>query len=387
MVNRHYSRLEHTIVDVDNKPSAPSSQKPPMIHPTMHAVKRASALFLLFAIALIHVGCNNAQSKSPEEEEEEEIQAVPVEAAYASKGDISAFFTGTASLEAEEEATVATKAQGVVTKIFVEEGDFVREGQAMAQLDGERLALELARAEVALEKLKREYERNDELYSKQLISIDEYERIKSDFETQQAAYNLAKLELDYTTVRAPIAGIVSMRMIKVGNTLQMNEPTFMISDFDPLLAVMHAPERELGKLAVNQKALLLVDALPGEHFEGKIKRISPIVDATTGTFKVTIEVNDKSRQLKPGMFGRVQIIFDTRLQTLLVPKEAVIEEDDDISVYIVQGDSQAFRKTVTRGYVDERFAEILSGIDEGAQIITAGQGSLRDSTKVEVIEQ
>ena len=204
--------------------------------------------------------------------------------------------------------------------------------------------------------------------------------------TQQAAYNLAKLEVDYTTVRAPIAGIVSMRMIKVGNTLQMNSPTFMISDFDPLLAIMHAPERELGKLSVGQDALLIVDALAGGQFEGKIKRISPIVDATTGTFKVTIEVKDKSRQLKPGMFGRVQIVYDTHKETLLVPKEAVIVEDDEVALYIVQGDSQAFRKTVTRGYEDERFAEIIDGLEDGAQIITAGQGSLRDSAKVEVID-
>ena len=337
--------------------------------------------FLLFAT--YQLGCNSAQSQPPEEEEE--VPAVPVEAALATRGDISAFFSGTASLEAEEEATVATKANGVVTKIFVEEGDQVRSGQALAKLDGERLALELARIEVNLNKLKKEHERNEELFKKQLISVEVYERVKSEYETQQAAYNLAKLELDYTTVRAPISGVVSQRFIKVGNTLQMNEPTFMISDFDPLLAVMYAPEKELGKLKVNQEAKLAVDALSDTYFSGKIKRISPVVDATTGTFKVTIEVQDKSGQLKPGMFGRVRIVYDTHTGTLLVPKEAVIEEDSKVSLYVVQ-DSQAFRKIIDRGYVDDRYVEILNGLDEGAQIITAGQGSLRDSARVEVIK-
>ena len=350
----------------------------------MQSLSRLAYLVLLLLFATYQLGCSNAQSKTPEEEEEE-APPVPVEAAFVETGSISAFFTGTASLEAEEEASVATKANGVVTKIFVEEGDFVREGQALAKLDGERLALELARTEVSLEKLKREYERNEELFKKQLISVEEYERVKSEYDTQQAAYNLAKLELDYTTVRAPISGIIAQRFIKVGNTLQMNSPTFHISDFDPLLAVMHVPERELGKLEVNQQSELTVDALQGTVFNGKIKRISPIVDATTGTFKVTIEVQDKSRQLKPGMFGRVNIVYDTHSATLLVPKEAVIEEDDEISLYVVQ-DSQAFRKTIERGYVDERYVEILNGVEEGAQIITAGQGSLRDSAKVEVID-
>ena len=351
----------------------------------MHHLSRFNSLLLLLLIAAYQLGCSNAESKSPEEEETEVVPSVPVEAASVTRGDISAYFTGTASLEAEEEANVATKTSGVVTKIYVEEGDFVREGQALAKLDGERLALELARTEVSLNKLKREYERNEDLYEKQLISVEEYERVKSEYDTQQAAYNLAKLELDYTTVRAPISGIISQRFIKVGNTLQTNEPTFMISDFDPLLAVMYVPERELGKLSVNQPAYLSVDALQGTAFNGKIKRISPIVDASTGTFKVTIEVMDESRQLKPGMFGRVQVIFDTHQEAMLVPKEAIIEEDDEISVYVVQ-DSIAVRTLVEKGYDDEQYVEILSGIDVGAQIITAGQGSLRDSSKVEVID-
>ncbi len=350
----------------------------------MYRLSRLVYLLTLLLFATYQVGCSNANSQPPEEEEEE-VPAVPVEAAVATRGNISAFFTGTASLEAEAEANVATKASGVVTKIFVEEGNYVREGQALAKLDGERLALELARTEVTLNKLKREYERNEELYKKQLISVEEYERVKSDFDAQQAAFNLAKLELDYTTVRAPISGIISQRFIKVGNTLQMNEPTFMISDFDPLLAIMHAPERELGKLKVNQEAQLLVDALSGTVFGGKIKRISPIVDATTGTFKVTIEVQDESHVLKPGMFGRVQIVYDTHDATLLVPKEAVIEEDSEVSLYVIE-DNQAFRKMVDRGYIDDRYVEILTGIEEGTQIITAGQGSLRDSARVEVIE-
>ncbi|MEZ4698917.1 MAG: efflux RND transporter periplasmic adaptor subunit [Rhodothermales bacterium] len=343
-----------------------------------------ASLLLMAFVLTASSGCSGeAQSKAPEDEKEEET-SIPVEAVTASMGPISAYYTGTASLEAEEEASVATKAGGVVTQLFVEEGQYVKAGQALAQLDGERLALELARSEVNLNKLKREHERNTGLYEKQLISVEEYERIRSDFEAQQAAYNLAKLELDYTTIRAPISGIIAQRHIKVGNTLRINDPAFHISDFDPLLAVMYAPERELGKLRVGQEARLSVDALAQNVFSGTIKRISPIVDPETGTFKVTIEVRDASKQLKPGMFGRIQIVYDTRESTLLVPKEAVVEEDEVASVYIVQN-GEAFRKTVERGYNDSRHFEILSGIVEGDTVITAGQASLRDSSRVDVI--
>ncbi len=337
----------------------------------------------LIAFSLSNTSCSSdAQSKSPEEEEE--APAVPVEAATVETGEIAAFYTGTASLEAEEEALVVAKTGGVAIEILAEEGQYVEEGQALVKLDDERLTLELSRAEAALSKLHRDYERNDELFQKNLISAVEYERVKSDYETQKAARDLAQLEVTYATVRAPFSGIISERLIKKGNMVATHAPTFRLTDFDPLLAVMHVPERELNKLRKGQRAELRLDALYGEVFTGFIKRISPIVDPTTGTFKVTIEVRDRSRQLKPGMFGRIRIVYDTREDVLLVPKEAILAEDDESAVYVVR-DSMAYRQVVETGYSNDAHMEIISGIEAGDVIITTGQNSLRDSSKVEVI--
>ena len=337
----------------------------------------------LIAFSLSNTSCSSdAQSKSPEEEEER--PAVPVEAATVETGEIAAFYTGTASLEAEEEALVVAKTGGVAIEILAEEGQYVEEGQALVRLDDERLTLELSRAEAALSKLHRDYERNDELFQKNLISAVEYERVKSDYETQKAARDLAQLEVTYATVRAPFSGIISERLIKKGNMVATHAPTFRLTDFDPLLAVMHVPERELNKLRKGQRAELRLDALYGEVFTGVIKRISPIVDPTTGTFKVTIEVRDRSRQLKPGMFGRIRIVYDTRADVLLVPKEAILAEDDESAVYVVR-DSMAYRQVVETGYSNDAHMEIISGIEAGDVIITTGQNSLRDSSKVEVI--
>ena len=343
---------------------------------------------LLFSIALVALSLsttscsNDAQSKSPEEPEE--TPARPVEASTVATGDIAAFFTGTASLEAEEEALVVAKTGGVVMEIFAEEGQYVKQGQRLAKLDDERLTLEMSRSEAALAKLKRDYERNEELFQKSLISAEEYERIKSDYETQKAARDLAQLELNYTTVVAPFSGIVSERLIKRGNMVATHAPTFRLTDFDPLLAILHVPERELNKLQKGQRAELRLDALYGEVFTGAIKRISPIVDPTTGTFKVTVEVRDRSRQLKPGMFGRVRIVYDTREDVLLVPKEAILAEDDESAVYVIR-DTMSFRQLVETGYSDDAHMEVLSGIETGDVVITTGQNNLRDSTKVEII--
>ncbi|NBC18404.1 MAG: efflux RND transporter periplasmic adaptor subunit [Bacteroidetes bacterium] len=340
-------------------------------------------LCALLVVSLSQTGCSNdAQSKAPEEEED--APAVPVEAATAENGAISAYYTGTASLEAEDEAMVVARASGVVEQIFVEEGNYVKAEQPLAKLDDDRLTLELERAQMELDKQQRVFERTKGLYDKNLVSEEEFETAKSNFETAQAARDLAQLDVEYTTIRAPFSGVVSERMIKAGNMVGTHEAAFRLTDFDPLLAVMHVPERELNKLRTGQTATLRLDALPDQTFTGTIDRISPVVDPETGTFKVTVEVRDESRTLKPGMFGRVRIVYDTHDGAILIPKAAVEAEDDAASVFVVRDDS-AFRQVVQTGFQDDQHIEITEGLTPGDVVVTTGQSSLRDSTKVEVI--
>jgi RND family efflux transporter MFP subunit len=339
---------------------------------------------LLVALAVGLGGCSSDAQSKDAGAPDETTTAVPVEVASVDVGEASAFFSGTASLEAEEEATVVARVGGVVEEILVEEGTPVRAGQALARLDDERLRLEVERANVELAKLERVYERTQTMHEKQLISTEQFEQIRSDYETQKVARDLAQMQLEYTTVRAPISGVVSTRHIKTGNMIRENDPAFRITDFDPLRAVMHVPERELNKLREGQAATLRFDALPGEVFSGRVKLISPTVDPETGTFRAIVEVRDPSRQVKPGMFGRVQIQYDQRDNALLIPKQAVLEEDDEAAVFVIQ-DSVAVRRAVTTGYADGDRIEILDGVTRGERIVITGQATLQDSARVEVI--
>jgi membrane fusion protein (multidrug efflux system) len=142
----------------------------------------------------------------------------------------------------------------------------------------------------------------------------------------------------------------------------------------------------MGKLRAGQPAGITVDAISGAEFSGRIARISPVVDPTTGTIKVTVEVRDPSRQLKAGMFGRVNIVYDVHANALLAPKGAVLAEDAESAVFVVQ-DSVAYRKVVKTGYVNGAHIEILRGLQAGDKIVTIGQGGLKDSSRVEVISR
>jgi membrane fusion protein (multidrug efflux system) len=345
-------------------------------------------IFCLIAISVLALGqfgCGK-DSQSKTKDEKDASAAIPVEVAQVEKGEVAAFFTGTATLEAEAEALVVAKVPGVVKAVYVEEGSIVRAGQVLAKLEDEKLALQLAQAEATLRKLENDFRRNEELFNKNLISAEIHQRSKFEYESQKASYELAKLELDYAAIRAPISGVVAQRLIKVGNMLAVNAPSFRVTDFDPLLAVLYVPEREISKLQVGHRASLTVDAIAGAEFSGRIARISPVVDPSTGTVKVTVEAHDPSKQLKSGMFGRVNIVHDVHTNTLMVPKEAVLAEDAESAVFIVQ-DSLAYRKVVKTGYANATHVEITSGLNLGETIVTTGQAGLKDSARVALISK
>lgn len=311
---------------------------------------------------------------------------IPVETSLAETGSIAAFYSGTATLEADQESTVVTKTQGVVLEIIAEEGDVVKTGDVLARLEDDRPRLEMDRAKADMSRLENDYKRNEEVYAKQLVSSEVYERVKFEYEQERANYKLAELELSYTRIRAPIDGVVSQRMIKVGNLVQENTVVFRVTDFDPLLAVLYIPERELPIIALGQPVHLLVDALKGQRFQGEVLRISPVVDPSTGTFKVTAAIRDESQRLRPGMFGRVNIVHDVRDNAVLLIKSALIAEAGETAVFVVE-DGKAHRRLVETGYTDGGKIEILSGLDSGAQVVTAGHASLKDGARVEVITE
>ncbi|MCA1802715.1 MAG: efflux RND transporter periplasmic adaptor subunit, partial [Rhodothermaceae bacterium] len=151
------------------------------------------------------------------------------------------------------------------------------------------------------------------------------------------------------------------------------------------LAILHVPEHEIGKIRPGQKVSLNMDARSGEGFTGRVDRVSPVIDRSTGTAKVTVHVNDDTGLLKPGMFARVSIIHSVNQNTLIIPRQAIMSEDGRVSAYVIQ-DSIAVRKRITTGFTNGMYIEVLDGVTEGDQVVTVGQASLRDTSRIEVIQ-
>lgn len=335
-----------------------------------------------FACVLLLTACEQAEEKS----DEEETPPIPVEISAPTRGDIFATYTGTAPIEALAEADVIAKVDGEVRALHVEEGDMVRQGQVLATLDGDRLRLELSESQARLRKMQRDFQRNKELQDKGLISEGDFERIQYDLEALQASYNLASLELDYTQIRAPIDGVVSERYLKLGNTIKTGDPVFRVTSLDPLVAYLFVPEREFRQIAAGQLVSIDIDALPGQAVAATVTRISPIVDPETGTFKITIEMSSAEHRIKPGMFGRMSIVYDKHEDVLQVPRSSIIETVTSTSVFVVE-EEIGIRKPVETGFSANGMVEITSGLTDDESVITVGHVGLKNEAKVFVINR
>lgn len=339
-------------------------------------------LILLISVLIILQACNGEEMT---ENTENNTPIIPVEVSNVSRGNISAYYSNTATLEAEQEATVVSKVRGIIEEIYVEEGDRVQAGQVIAKIEDDQYQIEADRAKATLDRLYNEYQRNQELFERELIAAEAFQNSQYEYESQKATFDLAALNLEYTSVKSPINGVISRRFIKAGNMVGTDQQMYRVTDFNPLQAILHIPEHEMSKIRKDQRAELRVDALPNETFVGHVERISPVVDSETGTFKVTIYVDETRNILRPGMFGRVKIVYDTRENTRMIPKSAVISEDLAESVYVIK-DSLAFKKEIQTGYTNGSNVEVIDGLDDGEMVVTIGQGSLQDSSKVSIIE-
>jgi RND family efflux transporter MFP subunit len=340
--------------------------------------------YVLFISALLTLQACGGEEMG--ENTEDEIPVIPVEVSNVSRGNISAYYSNTATLDAEQEATIVSKVRGIIEELYVEEGDRVQAGQMIARIEDDQYQIEADRAKATLDRLNNDYRRNKELFERELIAAEVFQNSQYEYESQKATYDLAMLNLEHTSVRSPISGVISRRFVKAGNMIGTDQRLYRVTDFNPLQAILHIPEHEMSKIREDQRVELLVDAIPGETFVGRVERISPVVDSESGTFKATIYVDETREKLRPGMFARVKIVYDTRENAQMIPKSAVITEDLAQSVYVIR-DSLAFRKTIQTGYTNGTNVEVVDGLGDEEIVVTIGQTSLRDSSKVDVIER
>jgi len=313
--------------------------------------------------------------------------AIPVAALPLFRGRIESVLRFSTNLEAENRVDVLSEAERHVTDLLVEEGDTVRAGQTMLLLEDEAQRTALKRVESQLERSRLEYERQKRLFEQDLISEQAYNQARYDMEQLELALEDAERELGYATVTAPISGIVTERLINVGDHVETHAKLFEIVDFDSIVARVFVPERQLAGLFVGQPARVLAQSLAGSR-EAAIERISPVVDPQSGTVKVTLGIPG-NQGLLPGMYVEVDLVAAALEDTLLAPKRALVYDQEQVFVFrVAQGDDgpRAERLLVRILIESEDVVHLESDLADGERLIVAGQAGLKDGARIRLLD-
>ena len=293
-------------------------------------------------------------------------QMVPQDAVYSS------------TVQANVVNNIAPQSAGRIQKLNVEVGDFVSAGQILAEMD----RVQLDQAGLKLKNDETELARVKQLQAEGGVSQSDYEALELAFNVSKSSYqNL----LENTILRAPVGGVVSARNYDRGDLYTMGQPVYTVQQITPVKLLVAISETDYTRVKRGDKVSLTVDALPGKTFTGSIVRLYPTMDAATHTFNAEVRVANAKRELRPGMYARVTVDFGAR-ESIVVPDAAVLKQQGSgqRTVFVLQPDNTAELRLVTVGRHFGTNYEILSGLEEGEQVLTGGHTNLKAGDKVEV---
>jgi len=399
-------------------------------------------LTMLLVLAVVS-GCGKLTSKTNKETDPlqnekptEEIIVIPIQAEYPTRGNISSHFETTTRVDAESRVQVLAETSGQCLKVHVEEGDTVKAGDILAELDQTDALATLGQTEVQVRQTKTAYDIAERSLAEGIGAKAECDNARFAHEQALAALKMQKIMLDKLTIRAPINGLVTRKNIQEGQLVAPGAPLFSIVDPQSYILNIMPPEKELARLKEGQIAKVSIDALGSEEFEATVRRINPGVDPLSGTVKVTLDFDKETRaKLREAAFARVRLIMETHENALLLAKDTLVEENARKYVFVVKksednsqteeseeskesteskntpdaaptsessaGENEpvaeadtddtaeparlvAERVEVQTGLEDSNFVEIISGIDDTSQVVTLGQHTLKHGAYVTI---
>ncbi len=328
------------------------------------------------------------------------------------KKPLTNYLTFNTTLEPEKKVSVYSRVDGIINKIVREEGEKVKKGDILALIDDKdiranyeqaKLSVKQAELNVKDAKIKKEdeeanFKRSESLYKEKIISekdfataklnknsaVLNYEKALQQLEIEKEKFKSLELQLAYTKIRSPINGWVTERKIDQGTRVNPGTEVYIVEDFDPLLARVYVPEKDIVKLKKGQEVEVSSEVYKN-IFKGNIKIINPRIDPQSGTFKVTIAIKDSSLKLRPGMLVSCNIIVNKKESALIVPKKAIFFKKGISYVYLLKRGGIVKLQKIKLGEELEKDYEILSGIKEGDIVITQGIENIKPGARVKVI--
>ncbi len=371
----------------------------------MHILQKKKVVFLSLSVLIILVVVMMKQQRKETLKEGKEDTGIPVEVATVESTNVRETVSVSGDVRPWAEVTIYPEVTGRVERIFVKEGQYVRKGDLVAQVDYEKSALavkqiesQLRSVEIRLESLQKDYERMKRLFEQKVVAEKALEDTKTALDATtysaeglRSQLDLARIRLKDAKITAPISGVVSRRFIDEGeivteSSMTKSSPLVTIVDAEKVKVVVPVGEKDIGRVKKGQRVEITLDAYPEKVFYGEVYNIFPVMDLQTRTAQVEVLVNNPARSLKPGMFARTEIIINSRNDVLVIPVDSIIEEDGGKHVFVAEGDRARLRQVIT-GLEEGTRIEVVSGLEKGDLLIVGGQHTVKSGEKIWIVNR
>jgi RND family efflux transporter MFP subunit len=320
----------------------------------------------------------------------ETVEGTAVGTAQATLQSVERPVTGSGTWSPGEEVSLSFKVGGILAAARVDAGDRVRAGELLAQLDLTEIDAGLTRAEAGFAKAERDLTRARRLYADSVVSLAQLQDAETAWAVTQAQLDAARFDHGFASIVAPSAGRIIRRSAQVGELMEPGRSVLVLARNDRGGRVtLSVADRDLVRLSAGDVARVEFDALPGQSFTARVTELGGGASPLTGTHPVEVTLDASGSggsidRLAPGMVARVEIIPASAETVLLVPVESLIEAHGDQATVFSVENGVARRKRVRIGRLQGENVAVLSGLDAGATVVTAGGPWLADGTPVRV---
>jgi len=309
---------------------------------------------------------------------------IPVEAAEVEQGPLSERVIAIGTLDSNESIIVRPETAGRIVEIGFEEGQPVKKGDPLIQLDDSLNQAELSEMEARKKLAERNFERIENLASNRIATERSRDEARSNLDVSTSALELAKVKLEKTRIKAPFDGIAGLRQVSVGDYITEGQDLFNLEDIDPIKVDFRVSEKFLPAISTGQAIEITVDAYPGRTFDGQVYAIDPRIDAAGRSIVIRAKVDNQDRVLRPGLFARVTLVLELKPDALTIPEEAIVPRGESQFVFKI-GEGKVQQTQVGIGTRRSGRVEITEGLEKGDVVVTAGQQKLRDGGGVQII--
>jgi len=285
---------------------------------------------------------------------------------------------------AEASAVLRAELPGQILQLHFEDGQQVKQGDALFSIEATVLEAEVNEARANVEQSEAAYNRAKELIEDKLISATDFDTARANYNVGVARLLSSEARLSKAVIRAPFAGTVGLRTTNVGDYATTGQELVDVVRLDPLRVDFSVPETLLAQIQPGQSVRVSVGAYPNEYFTGTITAIAPQIDVSGHSVTIRARLPNEDLKLRPGLFAQVSITLQIKADALMIPEEAVWPIGQTKTVYVIQ-EGKAVQKTVTIGQRQDGMAEIVSGLSAGDEIVSAGHLKIFDGADVKSI--